>query len=457
MNLEGEAEARCPSVDRCWGREWVPPGLDVVVGCGGNRQSGVADKASLDRKFEVIQNLAAPTTTPISPQLQFKSISQNNPHTMVRHKKDLRGRKAFGPPRHRPAHVIEGEDSNSNSTSRKPSFKAACWDLNHCDAKRCSGKKLMRLGLMRELHVGQKFAGIVISPKAKKVVSAADKELMEQFGAAVVEASWNRIEEVPFSRIGGKCERLLPYLVAANATNYGKPWRLNCVEALAACFIICGRKEWAEEVLEPFSYGDPFLEINAQLFKRYAACATAEEVQEAEDAWLKKIEREYADSRADGKVGDDEWEGGNLNHRPVEDSDDEDGEDDEDEDEQQQNRYDIPESDEDDEEEMAELRRRVLQSKPFASSATDDTEKREVERIARPETLPPHEPEEQPDSDGEDFTSGDGLDDDFDSIIKATPMTDRAGITAKERLRDKEKGLSATYAKGKTPGTFVGV
>lgn len=56
--------------------------------------------------------------------------------------------------------------------------------------------------------MGQKFAGVVVSPKAKVVVSAVDRELLEQFGAAVVEASWNRIEEVPFGKIGGKCERL---------------------------------------------------------------------------------------------------------------------------------------------------------------------------------------------------------------------------------------------------------
>lgn len=46
------------------------------------------------------------------------------------------------------------------------------------------------------------------SPNAKKVISPADRELMEQHGAAVVECSWVRVKEVPWSRIGGKCERL---------------------------------------------------------------------------------------------------------------------------------------------------------------------------------------------------------------------------------------------------------
>ena len=78
------------------------------------------------------------------------------------------------------------------------------------------------------------------SPKAKNILSGADKELLEQYGAAVVECSWNRIDEVPFKRIGGKCERLcmfhyflvltivsnfisVPYLITANPINYGRP------------------------------------------------------------------------------------------------------------------------------------------------------------------------------------------------------------------------------------------
>lgn len=46
------------------------------------------------------------------------------------------------------------------------------------------------------------------SPNAKSLLSPIDKQLIEQYGAAVVECSWARTSEVPWSKIGGKCERL---------------------------------------------------------------------------------------------------------------------------------------------------------------------------------------------------------------------------------------------------------
>ena len=85
---------------------------------------------------------------------------------MVRHKKDNfpRGGKKAGPPRqhHRPS--PRGADENDDADDRpRPPFKAACWDLGHCDPKRCSGKRLMNFGLMRELSIGHKHSGVVIS------------------------------------------------------------------------------------------------------------------------------------------------------------------------------------------------------------------------------------------------------------------------------------------------------
>lgn len=246
---------------------------------------------------------------------------------------------------------------------------------------------------------------------------------------------------------------LVPYLVAANPTNYGRPWRLNCAEALAACYYICGHHEWAEEILSSFSYGAAFLEINDSLLKRYAKCATEEEIKKAEEVWLEKIEREYSKSRAgrDAGIEEDVWAGGNKNRQALHDSEDEDKDEDgsgdendddvgeeEEEDEEDEGRdpYALPESS-DDEEEMAELRKRVLASKPFANPEPIEADKKLPERIARTEPPPP--------TDDAESGSDDGLDDEFDNIIKATLVTDRAGIAAKQRSRNQDKKVSATF------------
>ena len=271
----------------------------------------------------------------------------------------------------------------------------------------------------------------------------------------MVECSWVRVKEVPWSQIGGKCERLLPYLVAANPVNYGRPWRLNCVEALAACFFICGHDDWAEIVLQHFPYGKPFLEINAQLLKRYAACNSEEEIKKAEEAWLSKIEREYSESRVAkaGESADDVWAGGNLNRRDPLDSDDQDedreraSDDDEDEDFQRGVALDLPPDDDDDEEEeMAELRRKVLNSKAFR---VESVEPGATEPLAtgKPDTkgcdLLTIEP---PGIDSDAESGSDENYEDFDQIANATPVTDRTGIMARERQKKLEV-TSATFSR----------
>ncbi|KAJ5908926.1 hypothetical protein N7495_001608 [Penicillium taxi] len=359
---------------------------------------------------------------------------------MVRHKKDnfARGGKKFSS---NPRPRVPRDDGDAGTSSR-PAYRAACWDMGHCDPKRCSGKRLMKLGLMRELHVGQRFPGVIISPNAKRVVSPADRELMEQHGTAVVECSWVRVKEVPWSRIGGKCERLLPYLIAANTVNYGKPWRLNCVEALAACFAICGHREWAEDVLKNFSYGPAFLEINSELLDRYAACETEEEVKKAEEDWLAKIEKEYEDNRAeDGDI----WAAGNTNrntNREV-DSDDEEesgedgseGEDNESEEDEDKDPFAISD-DSEDEDQMAEIRQKILNSKAFQNPSVPD--KQQPEKIERP--VPAYV-----DSDAESGSAG-SEDEDFDNIINATTVTDRTGIKAIQRRRAQET-VSASFSR----------
>lgn len=205
--------------------------------------------------------------------------------------------------------------------------KMAMWDFEHCDPKRCSGKKLHRLGIIKSLRVGQKYSGVVVSPNGKHVVCPDDREIVEEQGAAVVECSWARLEEVPFNKIGGPHERLLPYLVAANPVNYGRPWKLNCVEALAACFAITGHLDWAEQVLSHFSWGPAFLAINEDILEIYAECTDADSVNEAQAQWLHELEQEHARKQHLKETGQD-WKTGERGHGkpgelPPSDSEDE--------------------------------------------------------------------------------------------------------------------------------------
>ncbi|PPR01123.1 hypothetical protein CVT26_016065 [Gymnopilus dilepis] len=173
----------------------------------------------------------------------------------------------------------------------------AMWDFDHCDPRRCSGKKLSRLGLIKELRVGSRFRGVVVSPKGKQVISPSDREIILAGGLAVVECSWARLDDVPFNKIASPHERLLPYLLATNPTNYGKPWRLNCVEALAAAFYITGFDSYGEKLLSSFGWGGSFLEVNRQFLEKYKTCKTSDDINAMQDKIMKELEDSWNESR----------------------------------------------------------------------------------------------------------------------------------------------------------------
>jgi pre-rRNA-processing protein TSR3 len=100
---------------------------------------------------------------------------------------------------------------------------------------------------------------------------------------------------------------------------------------------------------------------------------------------------------------------------------------------------------------MAELRRRVLASKPFANPAPKDDEeedtKKAPERIPRTEPAPAKEEEEE--AENSEASNDDAADDEeFDSFMNAQPTTDRTGITGKQRQKALDK-KTATFSSGK--------
>ena len=58
----------------------------------------------------------------------------------------------------------------------------------------------------------QRFNGIILSPLGTKTVSPADRDIILQHGLAVIDCSWNRIDELPLNKMKGGNPRLLPYL-----------------------------------------------------------------------------------------------------------------------------------------------------------------------------------------------------------------------------------------------------
>jgi len=229
---------------------------------------------------------------------------------------------------------ISDQEENENEIS----FTVAMWDLGHCDPKKCSGRKLARMNLVKTLRLQQFFPGVVLSPMATKYVSPADKDAVLENGVCVIDCSWAKLDETPFSKMKGGYPRLLPYMVAANPINYGKPRKLSCVEAFAATLYIVGCKREANILLGKFSWGHSFVELNRKILKKYQKCQDAAEVKRVEEEYLESLMQE-SDSDYDPFDIDSDVECGNPNHRnnyssDEDSSEDEESEDDESEDEE---------------------------------------------------------------------------------------------------------------------------
>ncbi len=156
------------------------------------------------------------------------------------------------------------------------------YHADQCNPKKCSGKRLARFDLVRLTHhIDQLRTYLVLSPFSQKALSPEDKGAR---GLAALDCSWAHAEAV-FMRFK-LVERALPFLVAANPVNYGKPFKLSTVEALAAGLIILGEREQAELILSKFNWGHVFLKLNQEPLQEYAAARDSAEVVRIQEAYL---------------------------------------------------------------------------------------------------------------------------------------------------------------------------
>ncbi|WP_224448489.1 DUF367 family protein [Haloprofundus salilacus] len=153
------------------------------------------------------------------------------------------------------------------------------------DPTKCTARKLARFDLA-ELHRTDRAAprGVVLNPHADQALSPADEPRAADRGLVALDCSWESAERAMFT-LGG-IHRALPFLVAGNPVNFGRPMELTTVEALAAALCIFGYDDYAEEILSKFTWGHTFLELNEEPLRRYADCADSTEVVEVQGEYL---------------------------------------------------------------------------------------------------------------------------------------------------------------------------
>jgi pre-rRNA-processing protein TSR3 len=151
------------------------------------------------------------------------------------------------------------------------------------DPDKCTARKLARFDLAA-LHRSAREtpSGIVLNPHAERALSPADGERSDRLVA--LDCSWETATDEQFS-LGGP-HRALPFLVAANPVNYGTPFQLTTVEALAGALCILGERPQAEDLLSKFRWGHTFLELNDEPLRRYADCADSSDVVAVQEEYL---------------------------------------------------------------------------------------------------------------------------------------------------------------------------
>ncbi len=165
------------------------------------------------------------------------------------------------------------------------------YDKNQCDPKKCTAKRMLKFGLAKEaktLHSIPK-GSIVLSPFAEKALSPDDIRYARH-GLVVMDLTWTNIDEFPKPK--GTNDRALPYMLASNPINWGRPMELNSAEAVMASLFILGEREQAETFLGRFNWAPEFMRLNGELLEEYSSAKDSTEVV--------RIQNEYIDSIRNG-------------------------------------------------------------------------------------------------------------------------------------------------------------
>ena len=153
--------------------------------------------------------------------------------------------------------------------------------FDECDKKKCTGirmAKLHRAILSRGTSEVPPHA-IFLNPFSPKALSIEDREPVLEHGLVVIDGSWKRAHpSSPLFRRTRKYSRSLPFLVAANPVNYGKPSKLSSIEAVIASLLILGFEDQALDLVSTINFGEEFIRINQERLQKYAQAKSSSEI-----------------------------------------------------------------------------------------------------------------------------------------------------------------------------------
>ena len=162
----------------------------------------------------------------------------------------------------------------------KGKIKLHVYHANEDDPKKCTAKKLSRFNLVKlETNIRKLPRNtILLNPLAKKSISREDLPIARKNGILALDCSWKTVETSFELLIEKNHSRALPFLVAANPVNYGKPFKLTTLEAFIASLYILGEVDHAEELTGLYKWGPQFLILNKEPLEDYRQANSSEEI-----------------------------------------------------------------------------------------------------------------------------------------------------------------------------------
>ena len=161
------------------------------------------------------------------------------------------------------------------------------------DPKKNTALRLKRRGLARIVTRARFLPkrAIVLNPFGEIAFSPTDRERLEQFGLAALDCSWEHAQKVMGEHVRGT-SRTLPILIASNPVNFGKLTKMTTAEAIAATLYITGFQKEAKQMLDIFTWGHTFFELNQMLLDNYVTAKDSTEIVEMQKRLIQNKKRE---------------------------------------------------------------------------------------------------------------------------------------------------------------------